>query len=88
MNGKMIVSLFLIVNATVALNLAQNHFHRQSVPASIADNGTQPPAPPPGPSATTLLSDGTQPVAPPPGPSTTTLIADGTQPPAPPPGRG
>lgn len=67
MNRKMIVSLLLTVNATVALNLAQNHFHCQSVPASMAEDGTQPPAPPPGGSATTLLADGTQPPAPPPG---------------------
>jgi hypothetical protein len=87
MNRKLTVSLFLVVNATIALNLLQNHLHRQPAAISIADDRAQPPAPPPGRKAASLPADGTQPPAPPPGRSATILMADGTQPPAPPPGR-
>jgi hypothetical protein len=87
MNRKLVVSLFLIANATVVSGLAQHRPHRCSLTTAITDDGTQPPAPPPGRSALAVIADGTQPPAPPPGRSTTTSIADGTQPPAPPPGR-
>lgn len=86
MKRKLVVSLFFVANATVVSGLAQHHPNRCSLPTAITDDGTQPPAPPPGHRTGALVADGTQPPAPPPG-RTTTLLADGTQPPAPPPGR-
>jgi hypothetical protein len=86
MNRKLALSLFLIANATVVSGLAQHHPNRCSLATAITDDGTQPPAPPPGRGVLAAIGDRTQPPAPPPGRSTTTLIADGTQPPAPPPG--
>ncbi|MGC1256725.1 MAG: hypothetical protein WA867_14285, partial [Candidatus Acidiferrales bacterium] len=83
MNRKMIVSLFLVANAMVALSLAQNHSQQSRLTSITVDDGTQPPVPPPG--VAVLIADGTQPPVPPPG--VAVLIADGTQPPVPPPGR-
>lgn len=89
MNRKMIVSLCLIVNATVALSLSQNYHQRPSLTSAVViEDGTQPPVPPKGPGAATLLVDGTQPPVPPKGPGAAVLIADGTQPPVPPKGPG
>jgi hypothetical protein len=89
MNRKMIVSLCLVVNATVALSLSQSYHQRPSLTSAVViDDGTQPPVPPKGPGAATLIVDGTQPPVPPKGPGAATLIVDGTQPPVPPKGPG
>ena len=84
MNRKMIVSLFLVVNAMVALSLAQNHSQQPRLTSIVVDDGTQPPVPPPG--VAVLVADGTQPAVPPPGRTNVTLLDDGTQPPVPSPG--
>ena len=88
MNRKLVLSLFVIANATVVSALVQHHPNRCSQTTAITNEGTQPPAPPPGLSALEVIADGTQPPAPPPGRRTTTLVADRTQAPAPPPGHG
>lgn len=88
MNRKMIVSLCLVVSATVALSLTPSHPQHLSCTSLIVDDGTQPPVPPKGPGAFSSLNDGTQPPVPPKGPGTAALIADGTQPPVPPKGPG
>lgn len=87
MNRKMIVSLCVVVTATVALSLTPKHSqHRLSTSLIFAD-GTQPPVPPKGPGSFSL-DDGTQPPVPPKGPGAVAFIADGTQPPVPPKGPG
>jgi hypothetical protein len=85
MNRKLMVWLFLVVNAMVALSLSRNHAQNGRLTSVTVDDGTQPPVPPPGRTKVALLDDGTQPPVPPPG--VAVLIADGTQPPVPPPGR-
>jgi hypothetical protein len=67
MKRKLVVSLFFVANATVVSGLAQHHPNRCSLATAIADDGTQPPAPPPGHRTGALVADGTQPPAPPPG---------------------
>jgi hypothetical protein len=67
MNRKLVVSLLLVTNATVVSGFAQNHPSRCPLTTAITDDGTQPPAPPPGRSALVVMADGTQPPAPPPG---------------------
>ncbi|MGB9008114.1 MAG: hypothetical protein WCC18_05825, partial [Candidatus Acidiferrales bacterium] len=84
MNRKMIVWLFLVVNAMVALSLAQNRSQRSRLTSSTVVDGTQPAVPPPG--VAVLIADGTQPAVPPPGRSNVTVLRDGTQPAVPPPG--
>ncbi len=63
MNRKMIVSLFLVANAMVALSLAQNHSQQSRLTSITVDDGTQPPVPPPG--VAVLIADGTQSAVPP-----------------------
>ncbi|MGC1966357.1 MAG: hypothetical protein WA673_07850 [Candidatus Acidiferrales bacterium] len=84
MNRKIIVSLFLVANAMVALSLAQNHSQQSRLTSITVDDGTQPPVPPPG--VAVLIADGTQSAVPPRGRTNVTLLDDGTQPPVPPPG--
>ena len=67
MNRKLAVSLLFIANATVVSGLAQHHPNRRPLATAITNDGTQPPAPPPGHRTGTLVADGTQPPAPPPG---------------------
>ena len=54
MKRKLVVSLFFVANATVVSGLAQHHPNRCSLATAIADDGTQPPAPPPGRSAAAM----------------------------------
>lgn len=67
MNRTLVVSLFLVANATVVSGLAQHRSNRHSLTTAITDDGTLPPAPPPGRRTTALIADGTRPPAPPPG---------------------
>jgi hypothetical protein len=60
MNRQLVVSLFLVANAMVVSALAPHHLNRHSLTTVITDDGTQPPAPPPGHRTVTLLADGTQ----------------------------
>lgn len=61
MNRKLVVSLLLVANAAVVLNLAHHHLEYHSVAVAIADDGTQPPVPPKGPGTGLLIADGRQP---------------------------
>ena len=67
MNRTLVVSLLFVASTTVVSGLAQHHPNRCSLASAITDDGTQPPAPPPGHRTGTLVADGTQPPAPPPG---------------------
>ena len=67
MNRKLVASLLFVANATVVSGLAQHHPDSCSLVTATTDDGTQPPAPPPGHRTGTLVADGTQPPAPPPG---------------------
>ena len=88
MNRKLAMSLFLVANAAVVLNLAHHHLDCHPVAVTIADDGPQPRVPPKGPGTCLLIADRTQPAVPPTGPGTARLLPDGTQPAVPPKGPG